>query len=94
MFADRGRGPYIGSFAIGDGRVDGVQDSDGAAVVNVPLGRAFPAGLLVTQDGENKPDVPDDEGEVRANTNFKLTRWDEVARAFSPRLLVDPLGYG
>ena len=93
VFGDRGRGPYLGSFAIGDGRVDGVQESDGAAVVNVPLGRAFPAGLLVTQDGDNKPDVPDEEGEVRANTNFKLTRWDDVARAFSPRLLVDPFGF-
>jgi 3-phytase len=93
VFADRGRGPWLGSFAIGDGRVDGVQESDGAAVVNVPLGRAFPFGLLVTQDGDNQPDVPDDEGEVRANTNFKLTRWDDVARAFWPPLLVDPFGY-
>jgi 3-phytase len=73
--------------------VDGVQESDGAAVVNVPLGRAFPAGLLVTQDGGNTPDVPDEAGEVRADTDFKLTRWNDVARAFSPPLLVDPLGF-
>jgi 3-phytase len=89
VFADRGRGPYIGSFAIAGGEVDGVQESDGAAVVNASLGRRFPYGLLVTQDGFNAPDVRDDEGEVRANTNSKLTRWDAVARAFSPGLLVD-----
>jgi len=93
VFADRGRGAYLGSFAIGDGRVDGVQESDGAAVVNVPLGRAFPAGMLVTQDGDNQPDVPDEDGEARANTNFKLTRWNDVARAFAPPLLVDPFGF-
>jgi 3-phytase len=89
VFADRGRGPYVGSFAIADGEVDGVQESDGAAVVNASLDRRFPNGLLVTQDGFNAPDVLDDEGEVRTNTNFKLTRWDDVARAFSPRLLID-----
>jgi hypothetical protein len=33
--------------------------------------------------------VLDDEGEVRTNTNVKLTRRDDVARAFSPRLLID-----
>ena len=93
VFADRGRGPFLGSFAIEDGSVDGVQESDGAAVVNVPLGRSFPAGLLVTQDGDNTPAVPDDAGEPRANTNFKLTRWDAVAAAFSPPLLVDPFGF-
>ena len=93
VFADRGRGPWLGSFAISDGIVDGVQECDGSAVVNVPLGPAFPKGLLVTQDGDNKPDVVGDDGEVRTNTNFKLTRWDDVARAFSPPLIVDPFGF-
>jgi 3-phytase len=64
-----------------------VQESDGAAVINVPLGRAFPRGLLVTHDGD------DETGTDRDSTNFKLTRWEDLARAFEPRLRVDPLGW-
>jgi 3-phytase len=63
-----------------------VEESDGAAVVNSWLGSSFPRGLLVTQDGDN-------EGEALDSTNFKLTRWDAVAGAFSPPLLVDPFGF-
>jgi 3-phytase len=50
---------------------DGAQDCDGAAVVSTPL-PGFPGGLLVVHDGENTPDVLDDVGEPRLNTNFKL----------------------
>jgi 3-phytase len=90
VYADRGLGPYVGSFAVADGpNADGVQESDGAAVVNVPLGPAFPRGLLVTQDGDNAG-----AGEAELDsTNFKLTRWDAVAAAFRPPLLVDPFGF-
>jgi 3-phytase len=85
-YADRGLGAFIGSFEIADGpNADSVEESDGAAVVNVWLGLSFPRGLLVTQDGDN-------EGEALDSTNFKLTRWDAVAGAFSPPLLVDPFG--
>ena len=37
----------------------------------------------MTQDGGNAPDVVDDEGEERDNTNFKLVRWGDVARAMA-----------
>lgn len=57
---------YTGGFAVTDGRLDGVQHSDGAAVTTTPLGRSYPNGLLVLHDGENTPD------EGRTNTNFKL----------------------
>ncbi|MFI5801476.1 phytase [Streptomyces sp. NPDC051561] len=80
-----GRNDYLGSFALTDGpAADGVQHSDGSTVVNVPLGPAFPKGLLITHDGEATPADGD-----RAGTNFKLTRWDEVARAFPTPLTVD-----
>lgn len=88
VFGDRGRGGYVGSFAIGDGpRADGVQESDGAAVINVPMGRSFPNGLLVTHDGD------DQTGTDRDATNFKLTRWDDVARSFDRPLRIDPFGW-
>ncbi|MFJ8668894.1 phytase [Streptomyces sp. NPDC093600] len=76
---------YVGSFSVTDSTAtDGVQHSDGATVVNVPLGRPFPKGLLVTHDGEATPADGDREG-----TNFKLTRWDAVAAAFPEPLTVD-----
>lgn len=64
-----------------------MQESDGAAVLNVPLGRLFPRGLLVTHDGD------DENAEGRSATNFKLTRWEDVAGAFEPELRVDPFGW-
>ncbi|MFD3513518.1 phytase [Streptomyces sp. NPDC058657] len=85
VYGREGRNPYLGSFAVNDGpAADGVQHSDGSTVVNVPLGRAFPQGLLVTHDGEATPADGEREG-----TNFKFTRWDEVAKAFPAPLLVD-----
>ncbi|MEU5220341.1 phytase [Streptomyces sp. NPDC020807] len=76
---------YLGSFAIGDGpATDGVQHSDGSTVVNVPLGTAFPKGLLITHDGEATPA----DGE-RESTNFKFTGWESVADAFPRPLTVD-----
>ncbi|SEB66042.1 phytase [Streptomyces sp. TLI_105] len=79
-----GDNDYVGSFRVGDGAVDGVQHSDGSTVVNVPLGRNFPKGLLITHDGEATPADGD-----RAGTDFKFVRWDAVARAFPEPLTVD-----
>ncbi|WP_420841401.1 phytase [Gloeobacter kilaueensis] len=92
LYDRRGRNRFLKSFALTDNPagIDGVQDCDGAAVLNVPLGQAFPLGLLVTQDGDNTPDVLDSDGEVRANTNFKFTPWQALARAFPRPLAIDP----
>ncbi|CRK56266.1 probable phytase [Alloactinosynnema sp. L-07] len=63
---------YRNGFTVGDGVLDGVRHSDGAAVTTKSLGPEFPHGLLVVHDGENTPsDRPD--------TNFKLVRWERVA---------------
>jgi 3-phytase len=58
-------------FRIGEGATDDVDESDGAMVANVPLGATFARGLLVTHDGDEAP------GEDA--TNFKFTRWEDVA---------------
>jgi 3-phytase len=91
VYQRTGANRFLGGYRIVDtGAVDGVQDSDGAAVVNLPLGRCFPAGLLVVHDGENTPEVAGPDGEPRANTNFKYVAWPDLAAAFDPPLLVDP----
>src|SRR5262245_27585529 len=61
----------LGTFEIGGGATDHVDDCDGAMVVSVPLGTTFAQGLLVTHDGD---DEPNDDA-----TNFKFTRWQDVA---------------
>jgi 3-phytase len=87
-FDDRGLGAHLGTFEIVDGNgIDAVQESDGAAVVNVPLGPLFRRGLFVTHDGD------DENPDGRDATNFKLVRWQDVARAFDPQLRVDPFGW-
>lgn len=72
---------YAGSFRIVDGdSCDGVQETDGLDVTSSPLGRNFPAGILVVQDGSNKnKDRPEPQ-------NFKLVNWIDVARQFMPPL--------
>jgi 3-phytase len=70
-----GRFRYVDGFEVVDSAAaDGVQHSDGAAVTTTPLGPAYPYGLLVVHDGENTPVTPGEDGEPRADTNFKLVR--------------------
>lgn len=76
IYERSGDNNYLGSFAIGNGdEIDGVEESDGADIINVSLGEAFPNGLMVVHDGSNDPAVvfPDpEEGEIQNyNTNFK-----------------------
>jgi myo-inositol-hexaphosphate 3-phosphohydrolase len=61
---------YLGTFAIVDGPIDGVQDTDGVDVTTASLGPAFPGGVLVVQDGDNGSE----------NQNFKLVPWTEVIK--------------
>jgi 3-phytase len=78
---DRETLDHVGNFLVGDGVVDSVEESDGMHVVNVNLGGEFTQGLLVVHDGGNIPEVLDEEGEERDNTNFKFVRWADVAHA-------------
>jgi 3-phytase len=78
---------YLGGYAIADGpATDGTQNCDGAMVVSLPMGPRFPQGLLVVHDGNDTPDVLDDEGEVRTSTSFKFVGWEDVARPLGLRI--------
>lgn len=93
---DRQSNAYLGSFRVGArGKIDSVEESDGADVVNVSLGGRYPKGLLVVQDGQNDPPfLVEDDGEFEnVNTNFKFVRWDKVAKAFPGGLLIDTESY-
>jgi 3-phytase len=75
-----GSNPYLTNFRVAPGSaVDGSEECDGAMVSSASFGSAYPDGLLVVQDGFNAPDVIGDDGEPRANTNFKFVSWDDVA---------------
>lgn len=75
-----GSNPYLANFRIAPGSaIDGSEECDGAMVSSASYGSAYPDGLLVVQDGFNAPDVVGDDGEPRANTNFKFVSWDDVA---------------
>jgi 3-phytase len=62
---------YVKRFRIAAGRgIDEVSDTDGIDVTTVRLGRAFPRGVFVAQDGSNRPH----------HQNFKLVSWRAIAR--------------
>ncbi|MGW7267008.1 phytase [Streptomyces sp. NPDC054842] len=68
---------YEGGFRVAaSARLDGSEQCDGAAVLNAPLGSAYPNGLLVVQDGEETPA----DGE-RESTNFKFVDLAKVKDA-------------
>ena len=59
---------YEGGFRItASSALDGSEECDGAAVLNAPLGRKYPNGLLVVQDGHDTPGDGD-----REATGFKF----------------------
>jgi 3-phytase/alkaline phosphatase D len=91
---------YLGSFVVGDsGGIDSAEESDGADVINVPLGPKFPFGMLVVQDGSNEAQVvfedPDpDEDEIQNyNANFKYIPWQNVAGSLDTPLVIDTTSY-
>jgi len=94
--AREGNNDFLGRFAVGpNGNIDSVQESDGAEVINVPLGPNYPFGLFVTQDGDNDPKVlVDDDGELEnINSNFKFVPWENIANAFPNPLNIDTTSY-
>lgn len=57
---------YVTSFAIRDGEVDGVEETDGLEVCPHYLNDRYPEGILVVQDGFNF------DAKVKQNQNFKI----------------------
>jgi 3-phytase len=91
-YTREGNNEYVGNFAIGNnGSIDSVQESDGADVINVPLGPNFPFGLFVTQDGSNEPAKTIDGENV--NSNFKLVPWENIANTLPNSLKIDTTSY-
>lgn len=76
---------YVRSFRVAagtrPGAPDGSQECDGAAVTSAPLGRKFPNGLLVVQDGANTPETTGPDGETRTDTDFKFVDLGRLERA-------------
>ncbi|WP_234300768.1 phytase [Sphaerospermopsis aphanizomenoides] len=96
VYTREGNNEFLGRFGVGNnGDIDSVQESDGADVVNVPLGPDFPFGLFVTQDGSNDPAVlVEDDGEIEnISSNFKFVPWENIANAFSDSLTIDTTSY-
>ncbi len=63
-------GRYSGRFRISPGRYGATQETDGIEVIAGNFGPAYPAGLMVAQDGEND-----------AAQNFKLVSWAKIKAA-------------
>ncbi|WNG37203.1 phytase [Archangium violaceum] len=82
---------HLGSF-----RVEGVGETDGHDVVNVPMGANFPRGLVVLQTGKASPPAntdPVNGYEYDGSTQFKLVRWDDIAEAVPPGFKVETKEY-
>jgi 3-phytase/alkaline phosphatase D len=96
VYSREGNNDFLGRFEVtANGAIDAVQESDGADVINVPLGNNFPFGLFVTQDGSNDPAVlVEDDGELEnISTNFKLVPYETIANAFPNPLQIDTTSY-
>lgn len=74
---------YLGNFRIGDGVIDGVEETDGIEVINLNLGDKFPNGMFIAQDGYNK------KGDESIAQNFKMIRWEKIANLFDPILNIE-----
>ena len=69
---------HLGSFLV-----DGVGDTDGVHYVPVPLGKQYPLGLLVVQNGEapEPPDTGDINGfEFDGSTQFLFINFADALR--------------
>ncbi len=74
VYERTGDNKFIGLFhVVADGAtgIDGASETDGLDVTSASLGRAFPHGALIVQDGRNI--MPDE------SQNYKFVAWEEVA---------------
>ncbi|RKG58046.1 phytase [Corallococcus sp. AB011P] len=70
----------VGAFQlVQDGGTDAVEQSRGLVAFSGALGTAFPEGLFAAHDGVSSSTLGD---------NLKLTSWGNVARAFTPPLII------
>ncbi len=63
---------YVGSFTIGSGHLDGVEETDGLEVIVSDIIPGFSGGLVVVQDGFNY------EGNKLKSQNFKFVAFRKI----------------
>jgi len=71
-----------GNTHLAEFTVDGASETDGHDVVNVPVGRAFPKGLFVLQNGgAEEPENSDDINGYGydGSSQFLYLGWDDIA---------------
>jgi len=68
-----GENNYIGSFRITDDKFDGVEETDGIDLLNMPLNESFPEGIFIAQDGINM-----DISNTLTCQNFKYVSWKNI----------------
>ncbi|WP_290598598.1 phytase [Anabaena sp. AL93] len=91
-YTREGNNDFLGRFAVGNnGGIDSVQESDGADVINLPLGPNFPNGVFITQDGANDPATIVNGENI--SSNFKLVPWENIANALPNPLKIDTTSY-
>ncbi|UUO16545.1 phytase [Dolichospermum heterosporum] len=91
-YTREGNNDFLGRFAVGNnGGIDSVQESDGADVINLPLGPNFPYGVFITQDGANDP-ATIVSGE-NISSNFKLVPWENIVATLPQVLKIDTTSY-
>lgn len=66
---DRKSGVYRGAFRLIDSVIDGTNDTDGIEVTSHRVGPHYPYGMMVVQDGTDKPS---------GRQNFKILRIEKV----------------
>jgi myo-inositol-hexaphosphate 3-phosphohydrolase len=91
-YTREGSNDFLGRFGVGNnGSIDSVQESDGADVVNVPLGANFPFGAFITQDGSNDPAVIASGENI--SSNFKFVPFENIANSFATPLKIDTTSF-
>jgi 3-phytase len=70
VYRREGSNEFVKKFRIGDGDIDGAEETDGIDVTTAKLGPAFPHGLFVVQDGFND----------KGNQNFKLVPLETIIK--------------
>lgn len=86
VFERQGINRYVGCFSIVENdKLDGVGNTDGIELSEMPLGLHFPSGVLVVHDGMNS-----EEGR-HSRQNLKYVDWSAIALKFNPPLTIDTL---
>lgn len=73
VFDRLGDNEYLFSFKVmGEGAIDGIEETDGIQALSDSLSEAYPQGLFIAQDGFNY------QGDTLAAQNFKLVDWRKI----------------